>query len=69
LIKPKGLLVDATVFENNITFPTDCRLAQKAYLGFSKKRKKTVNVWSQRIEKPKIFKELTLPEGRKMSLS
>lgn len=70
LIKPKGLLKDATVFESEITYPTDtgllnkarlfcvdqirktskivgtkvrtyCRVAQRAYLGFSKKRRKT----------------------------
>ena len=70
LVKPKGLLIDATVCESDITFPTDCgilnkarkycviqiktlskivgtkvrtycRKAQKEYLNFSKKRKKT----------------------------
>ena len=70
LIKPKGFLVDATVIESEITFPTDCgllnkvrkflveniknigkttnkkmrtycRKAQKEYLNFNKKRKKT----------------------------
>jgi hypothetical protein len=70
LIKPKGLQTDATVFESEITYPTDCgllnkarqfcvkhikelsqqtgdqvrtycRVAQKAYLSFSKKRRKT----------------------------
>ncbi|NIP32819.1 IS5 family transposase [Candidatus Saccharibacteria bacterium] len=70
LIKPKGLLTDATVFQSEITFPTDCgllnkarrfcvqevktlskivdrkvrtycRVAQKTYVSFSKKRRKT----------------------------
>ena len=70
LIKPKGLQKDATVFESEITYPTDtgllnkarlfcvgqirkyskgvgrrvrtyCRVAQKAYVNFSKKRRKT----------------------------
>ncbi len=70
LLRPKGMLTDATVFESDITFPTDCgllnkirqvcveqirtlseavgrkvrsyrRVAQKAYVGFSKKRRKT----------------------------
>jgi hypothetical protein len=70
LLKPTGQLVDATVFQSDITFPTDCgllnrvrkfcvqqikrlvevtgtkvrtycRVAQKAYLAFNKKRKKT----------------------------
>ena len=70
LLKPKGLLVDATVYESDITYPTDCgllnkarqycvaqikkltkivgtkvrtycRVAQKSYLNFSKKRQKT----------------------------
>lgn len=30
LIKPKGLLTDATVFQSEITFPTDCGLLNKA---------------------------------------
>ena len=70
LLKPKGLLLDATVYESDITYPTDCgllnkarqycveqiktiskiigvkfrtycRTAQKAYLSFSKKSRKT----------------------------
>ena len=70
LLRPKGLLTDATVFQSDITFPTDCgllnkirhvcveqirtlskavgckvrtyrRVAQKAYVAFSKKRRKT----------------------------
>jgi IS5 family transposase len=70
LIKPKGLQKDATVFESEITYPTDtgllnkarlfcvkqirryskivgkkfrtyCRVAQRAYVSFSKKRRKT----------------------------
>ncbi len=70
LIKPKGMLTDATVFQSEITFPTDCgllnkarrfcvkhikhlskvvgrkvrtycRVAQKSYVAFSKKRRKT----------------------------
>ena len=70
LIRPKGMLTDATVFQSEITFPTDCgllnkarqfcvkhirrlsktvgrkvrtyrRVAQKAYVTFSKKRRKT----------------------------
>jgi len=70
LIRPKGMLTDATVFQSEITFPTDCgllnkarqfcvkhikrlsmrvgrkvrsyhRVAQKAYVAFSKKRRKT----------------------------
>jgi IS5 family transposase len=70
LLSPKGLLTDATVFESDITYPTDCellnkarqycvdqikqldgivgtkvrtycRVAQKAYLNFNKKRRKT----------------------------
>ncbi len=70
LIKPKGLLTDATVFQSELTFPTDCKLlnkaqqfcvkhirslgrvvdrkvrtycrvAQKAYVTFVKKRRKT----------------------------
>jgi hypothetical protein len=30
LIQPKGLQVDATVFESDITYPTDCGLLEKA---------------------------------------
>lgn len=30
LIKPKGLLLDATVYESDITYPTDCGLLNKA---------------------------------------
>lgn len=30
LLNPKGLLVDATVYESDITFPTDCGLLNKA---------------------------------------
>jgi len=70
LIHPKGMLTDATVFQSEITFPTDCgllnkarqfcvkhikrlgkvvgrkvrtycRIAQKTYVAFSKKRRKT----------------------------
>jgi hypothetical protein len=70
LIRPKGMLTDATVFQSEITFPTDCgllnkarqfcvkhikrlgkvtgrkvrtycRVAQKTYVAFSKKRRKT----------------------------
>jgi len=70
LLRPKGLLTDATVVQSEITFPTDCgllnkarrfcvkhikrlskvvgrqvrtycRVAQKAYVAFSKKRRKT----------------------------
>lgn len=70
LIKPKGLLLDATVYESDITFPTDCgllnkarqfcveqikkfskivgikvrtycRSAQKAYISFTRKRRKS----------------------------
>lgn len=70
LIRPKGMLTDATVFQSEITYPTDCgllnkarqfcvkhikrfskvvdrqvrtycRTAQKAYVTFSKKRRKT----------------------------
>jgi hypothetical protein len=70
LIRPKGLITDASVFQSEITFPTDCgllnkarrfcvkhirrlsktvgrkvrtyrRVAQKAYVTFSKKRRKT----------------------------
>ena len=70
LLRPKGMLTDATVVQSEITFPTDCgllnkarqfcvkqikrlskvvgrkvrtycRVAQKAYVAFSKKRRKT----------------------------
>jgi IS5 family transposase len=70
LIKPRGVQNDATVFESEITYPTDtgllnkarlfcvdqirryskvvdkkvrtyCRVAQRAYVNFSKKRRKT----------------------------
>lgn len=70
LLRPKGMLTDATVAQSDITFPTDCgllnkarqfcvkqikrlskvagrqvrtycRVAQKAYVSFSKKRRKT----------------------------
>jgi IS5 family transposase len=70
LIKPRGVQTDATVFESEITYPTDtgllnkarlfcvdqirryskvvdkkvrtyCRVAQRAYVNFSKKRRKT----------------------------
>lgn len=70
LLKPKGMLTDATVAQSEITFPTDCgllnkarqfcvknikrlskavgrqvrtycRVAQKSYVSFSKKRRKT----------------------------
>jgi len=70
LLRPQGLLTDATVAQSEITFPTDCgllnkarrfcvkhikrlskvvgrrvrtscRVAQKAYVAFSKKRRKT----------------------------
>lgn len=70
LIQPKGLLLDATVYESDITYPTDCgllesarqfcveqiqhlskvvntkvrtyrRVARRAYLNFTKKKRKT----------------------------
>jgi hypothetical protein len=70
LIRPKGMLTDATVYQSEITFPTDCgllnkarrfcvkqikrlskvvdrqvrtycRVAQKAYVSFSHKRRKS----------------------------
>jgi hypothetical protein len=70
LIQPKGLLVDATVYESDIAYPTDCgllenarqfcvkqiqhlsqvaetkvrtycRVARRAYLNFTKKKRKT----------------------------
>ena len=70
LLEPKGLLIDATVCESDITYPTDCgllnkarqycvvqikelskivgtkvrtycRVAQKEYLNFTKRRQKT----------------------------
>jgi hypothetical protein len=76
LIKPRGVQNDATVFESEITYPTDtgllnkarlfcvdqirryskvvgqkvrtyCRVAQKAYMSFSKKRRKTKKqIWA-----------------------
>ena len=70
ILKPRNLQIDATVFESDITYPTDCgllnkarqycvkqikklgkvagqkirtycRIAQKEYLSFSKKKRKT----------------------------
>jgi IS5 family transposase len=49
LIKPKGLLVDATVFENEISFPTDCGLLNKARQFCVKKIKKLSKIVGRKV--------------------